>query len=391
MIALCAMFAINTTADAQFGGLKGLANKVKKAANETVKAVTNDTKKNATQQAESTVSETKTVSTSSNENEVQSSSSESSSSSVSAQSQVNYDLEEISGAKQSNWTILSPQSELVANVKYYAQRMQDSFSKGYKGLDYEAYNIIRFAYPSVVDVLKSTARSDYDNAVSDPIKMLDNVTLNFLKIATNGLPVYNYGDPDKSKFIDQLNFLINRSKELSGNKEAQAFYFDEVWDILKTRTSGKVHLEGGEAGLSDIESYLQQNVANQPEAYKWRYPATLNLKTAKEQYNTNTFRQKRIGQLRAYALLKQDGKYGTMKPSANPGLEKKVLNEVLVHRSYWGKAKQAWVGPVASTKKNIHGVVITKYRSVKVLCEDQGYKVIHNFALYEKQPTEAFR
>ena len=29
-IALCAMFAINTTADAQFGGLKSLANKVKK-------------------------------------------------------------------------------------------------------------------------------------------------------------------------------------------------------------------------------------------------------------------------------------------------------------------------------------------------------------------------
>ena len=252
---------------------------------------------------------------------MQSSRSESIGSSGSSQSQVNYDLEEISGVKQSNWTILSPQSELVANVKHYAQRMQDSFSKGYKGLDYEAYNIIRFAYPSVVDVLKSTARSDYDNAVNDPIKMLDNVTLNFLKIATNGLPTYNYGDPDKSKFIDQLNFLINRGKELSGNKEAQAFYFDEVWDILKTRTSSKVHLEGGEAGLFDIESYLQQNVANQPEAYKWRYPATQNLNTAKEQYNT--FRQKRIGQLRAYALLKQDGKYGTMKASANPSMEQK--------------------------------------------------------------------
>ena len=64
--------------------------------------------------------------------------------------------------------------------------------------------------------------------------------------------------------------------------------------------------------------------------------------------------------------------------------EKKALNEVKVHRSYWCKATKAWVGPVTSTKKNVHGVVITKYRSVKVLCEDQGYKVIHNFALYEK-------
>ena len=73
-----------------------------------------------------------------------------------------------------------------------------------------------------------------------------------------------------------------------------------------------------------------------------------------------------------------------MNASANPSMEKKALTSVTAHRSYWGKAKQAWVGPVTSTKKNHLGQVITKYRSVKVLCEDQGFKVIHNFALYEK-------
>lgn len=65
-------------------------------------------------------------------------------------------------------------------------------------------------------------------------------------------------------------------------------------------------------------------------------------------------------------------------------MEQKVLNEVQVHHSYWARQSRHGGGPVASTKKNIHGVVITKYRSVKVLCEDQGYKVIHSFALYEK-------
>lgn len=65
-------------------------------------------------------------------------------------------------------------------------------------------------------------------------------------------------------------------------------------------------------------------------------------------------------------------------------MEQKVLNEVQVHHSYWARQSRHGVGPVASTKKNIHGVVITKYRSQKVLCEDHGYKVIHNFALYEK-------
>lgn len=65
-------------------------------------------------------------------------------------------------------------------------------------------------------------------------------------------------------------------------------------------------------------------------------------------------------------------------------MEQEVLNEVQVHHSYWARQSRHGVGPVASTKKNIHGVFITKYCSVKVLCEDHGYKVIHNFALYEK-------
>ncbi len=367
VMAFAAMFAFNMGANAQFGSLRGLANKAKKAVKEKV----NDTKSSVQETATSTVS-----------SQASEAGSEATSSSTASQS-VDYDLENISGARQSAWTITSPQSELVANVKYYADRMQKSFSKGYKGLDYEAYNTVRFLYPNVVDVLKSTARSDYDNAVNEPVKMLDRVTLNFLKIATQGLTAIKYDEATTAKYIEQLNFFINRYKEVSG-PEAKEFFFDEVWELLKMRTSGKVHFEGGEAGLNDVLSFLQQNVGSVPEAYKYRYPAQFTLAEAKKQYETPNFKPKRIAQLRAYKELEQQGKYGKMSASANPGLEKKALNEVKVHRSFWGKAIKAWVGPVTSTKKNIHGVVITKYRSVKVLCEDQGYKVIHSFALYEK-------
>lgn len=367
LAALVAMFALSNGANAQFGSLRGLANKAKKAVKEKV----SDTKSSVQETATSTVS-----------SQASEAGSEATSSSTASQS-VDYDLETITGARQSVWTITSPQSELVANVKYYADRMQKSFSKGYKGLDYEAYNAVRFLYPNVVDVLKSTARSDYDNDVNEPVKMLDRVTLNFLKIATQGLTAIKYDEATTAKYIEQLNFFINRYKEVS-NPEAKEFFFDEVWEVLKMRTSGKVHFEGGEAGLNDVLSFLQQNVGSVPEAYKYRYPAQFTLAEAKKQYETPNFKPKRIAQLRAYKELEQQGKYGKMSASANPGLEKKALNFVSGHRAYWGKALKAWVGPVTSTKKNIHGVVITKYRSVKVLCEDQGYKVIHNFALYEK-------
>lgn len=390
IMALALMMCGSNLAYAQFGSLKNVIKReATKQVNDAKRQATHDIlrEKNeaerkqreaAKQKAEAAVSETVSETTGV-------SSSESSSSSKS----VNYQKENISGAKQSAWTISSPQSELVANVKYYAERMQNSFDKGYKGLDYEAYNMVRFTFPSVVDVLKSTARSDYDNAVNDPVKMLDNVTLNFLKIATNGMPVYKYGEDGKEKYIEQLNFLVKRAGEVSG-QEAKAFFFDEVWDILKMRTEGSVKLEGGEAGLSQIESFLQQNVGSVPEAYKYRYPATLNLASAKQQYNTPNFKPKQIAQLRAYKQAEADGKYGKMPASANPSLEKKAISEVNGHRSYWGKAKQAWVGPITSTKKDIHGKVVTQYRSVKVLCEDQGYKVIHNFAVYVKPADGSF-
>ena len=186
VMAFAAMFAFNMGANAQFGSLRGLANKAKKAVKEKV----NDTKSSVQETATSTVS-----------SQASEAGSEATSSSTTSQS-VDYDLENISGARQSAWTITSPQSELVANVKYYADRMQKSFSKGYKGLDYEAYNAVRFLYPNVVDVLKSTARSDYDNDVNEPVKMLDRVTLNFLKIATQGLTAIKYDEATTAKYID---------------------------------------------------------------------------------------------------------------------------------------------------------------------------------------------
>ena len=208
VLALAAMFAFNLGANAQLGGL---LNKAKKAVKEKV----NDTKNSAKEAVKSSVS-----------SKADEASSEATSS-VGSQS-VDYDLETINGARQSEWTITSPQSELVANVKYYADRMQKSFDKGYKGLDYEAYNTVRFLYPNVVDVLKSTARSEFDNDVNEPTKMLDRVTLNFLKIATQGLTAVKYDEATTDKYMEQLNFFINRYKEVS-DPQAKEFFFDEEW------------------------------------------------------------------------------------------------------------------------------------------------------------------
>lgn len=360
VMAIVIVFGVQATASAQLGGLLKRGKKIVK---ENIETTTNEVRTEVAEPAATTPT-------------------------VPTTSTVNVTKVDITGAKKSDWTVTSPQSELVANVKYYAQEMQNSFDRGYKGLNYAAYNQVRLAYPSVVAVLKSTARSDYDNAVNEPVKLLDDVTYNFLKIATEGLPQYQDGEDKEAFIFRQLQFFMDRGQEFS-DPEARAFFLDEVYSTLKIRTmeTAKLHLNGNESGLSKVLSYLQSNRAAVPEQYKWRYPETFTFAAAKEQYNTPDYSTKRIAQLRAYKELEAQGKYGKMPASNNARLEKMALEDTRVHRPYFGKPIKAYVSGVQSTKKNALGVVITKYYTVKVLCEDQGYKVIHHFSYAENVKT----
>jgi hypothetical protein len=143
-------------------------------------------------------------------------------------------------------------------------------------------------------------------------------------------------------------------------------------------------VDGTEGEWKSVEKGLNDLFGSMSEEYKSKFPTPLTLDAIKANRTSSANTKKTMAMQIAYKQTASEGKYGTMPASANPSMEKKALNAVQVHRAYWGKATKAWVGPVTSTKKNHLGQVITKYRSVKVLCEDQGYKVIHNFALYEK-------
>lgn len=135
-MALFAMFAFSNVADAQFGNLKGLANKVKKAAKETVNNITNDTKSTVSQQTETTVSEPTSTTVSS----VSESSDNNSATQSSSSNQTNFVPKyEFKNARQCSWTVDGDINNIIGYSEYCASQMQNSMKNGYKGLDYKSF------------------------------------------------------------------------------------------------------------------------------------------------------------------------------------------------------------------------------------------------------------
>lgn len=145
MMAVVITFGVEVTASAQFGGLKGLANKAKKAVKEKV----NETKSDATSQAESTASEASGVSTSAEEN----SRSASGSSTAVPKKEIRVYADDfyykLRKPKRMDWTYESDMRDVVADMGYWLKRLRASAEKDDKSqLDIEALDRLTKGRPS---------------------------------------------------------------------------------------------------------------------------------------------------------------------------------------------------------------------------------------------------
>jgi hypothetical protein len=372
VMALFAMFAFSNVADAQFGNLKGLANKVKKAAKETVNNIANDTKSSVTQQSEATVSEpTSTTAVS-----------ESSDNSVAAQSssssQSNFVPKyEFKNAKQCSWTVDGDINNIIGYAEYCASQMQNSMKNGYQGLDYKSFCELMSAKQPLTFVID--ARIDLGLGpdtwkTKQSKKDIDAMIWDFKQEAWKGMP--GVATSDKTIRLQQTQFIIDRGLSFS-NPVARAAFFDMAYTYMQIVLD---KIDGTENEWKSVEKGLNELFSSMSGEYKSKYPA-LTLAAIKADTNGNANMKQAMGMQIAYKQLAKEGKYGKMPASANASLEQKAINAVKAHRAFWGTPKQAWVGPVTSTKKNALGQIVTRFRSVKVLCDDNGQKVIHNFVV----------
>jgi ethanolamine utilization protein EutQ (cupin superfamily) len=364
VMAVAIAFGVETTASAQLGGL---LNKAKKAVKEKVSDTKNNAKSSVKQQAESTVSETVGTESSSAETSYNSGSG-------------NSGKYEFKKARKCDWTIDGDIDNIIGCAEYYAQQMQNSMKKGYKGLDFKSYcEMMQTKTPLtyVLDARIDLGLGPKSWDAQQSKKNIDALIWDFKCVAWKGIP-----DPssDKTVTLKRTQFIIDRGLTFS-DATARAAYFDMAYTCMHMAID---KIDGTESAWTGVQKGLNELFASMPDEYKGKYPATLSLDVIKANTTRSANMKKTMAMLIAYKQAAKNGKYGKMPASANASLEKQALNSVKAHRAYWGKATKAWVGPVTSTKKNALGQVITKYRSVKVLCEDQGYKVIHNFALYTK-------
>ena len=372
VMALFAMFAFSNVADAQFGNLKGLANKVKKAAKETVNNIANDAKSSVTQQSEATVSEpTSTTAVS-----------ESSDNSVAAQSssssQSNFVPKyEFKNAKQCSWTVDGDINNIIGYAEYCASQMQNSMKNGYQGLDYKSFCELMSAKQPLTFVLD--ARIDLGLGpdtwkTKQSKKDIDAMIWDFKQEAWKGMP--GVATSDKTIRLQQTQFIIDRGLSFT-DPVARAAFFDMAYTYMQICLD---KIDGTESEWKSVEKGLNELFSSMSGEYKSKYPA-LTLAAIKADTNGNANMKQAMGMQIAYKQLAKEGKYGKMPASANASLEQKAINAVKAHRAFWGTPKQAWVGPVTSTKKNALGQIVTRFRSVKVLCDDNGQKVIHNFVV----------
>lgn len=366
VMALVIAFGVETTASAQFGGLKGLANKAKKAVKEKVESTVKDAKDNVTKQVESTASDATGVSIGSEEEN--SSSNESS------------NKYEFKNARKCDWTIDGDINNIVANAEYYASQMQNSMSKGYKGLDYKSYcELMQSKTPLTFVMDARIDQGGYVAPAKESKKNIDALIWDFKQVAWKGMP--GNASFDVTQRLQQTRYIIDRGLSFS-DASARSAYFDMAYTYMQV-VMDKV--SGSESEWAGVQSGLNELMSSMPAEYKNRYPfTTVTLDNIKANSTAGSQMKRKMGQLIYYKQYEKEGKYGTIPAAKNANYEKQVKTDIETHKPYWGKVLKTSVSDVTGYRKNSLGVITHRHRSVYVVCEDQGYKALYELAMSEE-------
>lgn len=380
IMALALMMCGSNLAYAQFGSLKNVIKReATKQVNDAKRQATHDIlrEKNeaerkqreaAKQKAEAAVSETTGVSIDNSDNDA----SENTSSTGGKY--------QFKNARQCDWTIDGDINNIIANAEYYASKMQNSMSKGYKGLDYKSYCELNLSKTPLLYVMEARIdQGGYVAPAKDSKSIIDKLVMDFKDTAWEGIP----GKPtfDVTQTLQQTKFIVDRGLTFS-DEIARSAFFDMAYSKIQLALD---KMTGSESNWSAIESGLNQLMGSMPAEYKARYPfTTVTLANLKASRTGGSLMKRKMGQLIYYKQYEKEGKYGTMPASKNANYEKQVKTDIETHKPNWGKVLSTSVSAVTGYKKNSLGVITHRHRSVYVLCEDQGYKALYELTMSEE-------
>lgn len=408
LMALVVAFGVETTASAQFGGL---LKKAKQAVKDKVdseeyraKAKVRDKIEDAENNAVNKVVNNTIGSSVDVENDDYSGSNSNSNSSHFSSNLGGYKPQfdvDFSKAKHAEWDYTSGGTTVEADFAYWMQRLVSSMSSSKPdALDWEAAFRVNTGKPSF-DFLDNTYHlwdgeklTEY-NAEQWQFERKA-VLKRMQEIEAIGIPQSpNTDGLDKEAkarklgqyMVTKANAQLKRATKNS-NSSARLFHFYRAFGSLSTGVTMK-WTNGSESGFSDMASTMQTLYNELPADYKADFPSAYDIaslqafdaqrkaaaKTKKD--NEEVFKMKKGSLLTQYRTTQQKGETCGAISGHAAWLEELVKSNC----PEWGTVLASKVHTDYKVEVNRLGIPLYRTFTSEVMCEDQGFRVVHEVFL----------
>lgn len=371
----CIVMGAQTSANAQFGSLKGLANKAKKAVKEKVEDTAKEQKNGVVQQVENSGSQQTGMS--------QDNASSDNGSTMDVTSNMNDFGVNYSIAKQTKWNYESSTDEVLADAAYWLQRLRNSLKKGnVNAIDYEALSRINNGSPSFSFLDKqyhqwTSARNT--EAVGNWALEKEQLVKAAWKLITQGLP-------QRPDYAGMVKGLLSRAEKASSS-DARNYYFDRAFETTSLAIKFG-NISAGDGNASDIATRLQNLYGKIDGFMKQNYPSSFsvadieafdNKRIAAGQAGAGSeeMKMKKGALLTQYKATVSRGDYKPMISGHDAGIEALVKKNC----PEWGTILVSKKNTDYKVNYNAVGTPVSRYHTAVVVCQDQGYKVMHYIQL----------
>ena len=397
LMAIVVAFGVNTATQAQFGGLLKKAKSAVKDQVENKAKMSKFETKDAVNRAVKGIGSNEPDDYSSNDSNNEGSS-ESSSNLDGYKPQFDVDLGK---ARHSEWDYTSGGQTVEADFAYWMQRLVSSMASGKPdALDWEAAFRVNTGKPSF-DFLDNTYHlwdgeklTDY-NAEQWQFERKA-VLKRMQEIEAIGLPVSpNTDGLDKEAKAKKLGqYMVNKANAQlkraikSSNASARLFHFYRAFGSLSTGVTMK-WTNGSESGFSDMASTMQTLYNELPTEYKADFPSAYDIAslqafdaqrkaTAKTKKGSEeVFKMKKGSLLTQYRTTQQKGET----VGAISGHVAWLEDVVQSNCPEWGKVLASKVYTDYKVEVNSLGTPVYRTFTSEVMCEDQGFRVLHEVFL----------
>ena len=397
LMATVVAFGVETTAQAQFGGLLKKAKSAVKDQVENKAKMSKFETKDAVNRAVKGIGSSESDDYSSNDSNNEGSS-KSSSNLGGYKPQFDVDLGK---ARHSEWDYTSGGQTVEADFAYWMQRLISSMASGKPDvLDWEAAFRVNTGKPSF-DFLDNTYHlwdgeklTDYNaeqwqferKAVIKRMQEIEAVGIP-QSPNTDGLDKEAKAKKLGQYMVTKANAQLKRAAK-SSNASARLFHFYRAFGSLSTGVTMK-WTDGSESGFSDMASTMQSLYNELPAEYKADFPSAYDIASlqafdaqrkaaAKTKKGTEeVLKMKKGSLLTQYRTTQQKGET----VGAISGHVAWLEDVVQSNCPEWGKVLASKVYTDYKVEVNSLGIPVYRTFTSEVMCEDQGFRVLHEVFL----------